>query len=76
VPQLNKHIEQLVASFSTCIKYRKEPTKSPLHVWEYPNKLGERIHADFLNLNKKMFIVIIDEFFKWPDVIPMTSTTS
>lgn len=75
-PQLNKHIEQLVASCSTCIKYRKEPNKSPLHVWEYPNEPGERIHADFLELNKKMFIVIIDEFSKWPEVIPMTSTTS
>jgi RNase H-like domain found in reverse transcriptase/Integrase zinc binding domain/Integrase core domain len=75
-PQLNKHIEQLVASCSTCIKYRKEPTKSPLHVWEYPKEPGERIHADFLELNKKMFIVIIDEFSKWPEVIQMTSTTS
>lgn len=75
-PQLNKHIEQLVASCSTCMKYRKEPTKSPLHVWQYPNEPGERIHADFLELNKKMFIVIIDEFSKWPEVIPMISTTS
>ncbi|CAI6354211.1 unnamed protein product [Macrosiphum euphorbiae] len=75
-PQLNKHIDQLVASCSTCIKFRKEPTKSSLHVWEYPNEPGERIHADFLELNKKMFIVIIDEFSKWPEVIPMTSTTA
>jgi len=39
----------------------------------YPKEPGERIHADFLELNKKIFIVILYEFSQ---VIQMTSTTS
>ncbi|XP_050548112.1 uncharacterized protein LOC126909726, partial [Daktulosphaira vitifoliae] len=76
--EILKEIKQyvLTASCNTCSKFRKEPGKSPLQVWEYPSAPGERVHADFLELNRIMFILIIDQYSKWPEVIKMSSTTS
>lgn len=48
-----------------------------MHPWEYPQHAWHRLHIDyagpFLNSN---FLVIVDAYSKWPEVTPMSSTTS
>ena len=48
-----------------------------IHAWERPAGPWERIHADFLGpVNGQMFLIVVDAFSKWPEVIVMKDTTS
>ena len=51
---------------------------APLHPWLWPSKPLEQIHVDFAGpiRNTMLLVVVVDAHSKWPEVIPMTSTTS
>ena len=50
----------------------KNPPRSKLHVWDWPDAPNERIHVDFLGpLENDMYIVITDAFSKWVDIREM-----
>ncbi|KXJ23209.1 Uncharacterized protein K02A2.6 [Exaiptasia diaphana] len=56
---------------------QKMPSKVPLHPWEWATFPWQRIHIDFAGPFKdSMFFVVVDAHSKWPEVIPMKSTTS
>ena len=73
-------IEELAATCKICMQERKAPPKVPLNPWPSPNKCWSRIHSDFLGpFYGHMFIIIIDAYSKWPEVVDMkmnTQTTS
>ena len=51
--------------------------KAPIHPWEWTNKPWVRLHLDYAGLyQNKMFLIIVDSFLKWIDVIPSSSATS
>ena len=53
------------------------PTKAPLHPWEWATAPWQRIHIDYAGLfQNSMFLVVVDAHSKWPEVIPVSSTTS
>ena len=47
-----------------------------MHPWIWPTRVWQRVHIDFAEKNKQMFLVLIDSHSKWIEVFPMTSTTS
>ncbi|XP_062620772.1 uncharacterized protein K02A2.6-like [Saccostrea cucullata] len=76
-PGIDRDIELLTKSCAGCQAVKHAPPAAPIHPWEWPSRPWERIHIDFAGpfLNS-MFLVIVDAYSKWPEVIPMKTTTS
>jgi transposase InsO family protein len=76
-PGIDHDIELLAKSCVGCQAVKSATQAAPIHPWEWPSRPWERIHIDFAGpfLNS-MFLVIVDAYSKWPEVIPMKTTTS
>ena len=76
-PKLDSDIESMINSCVSCQSFRNCPPKISTHSWEYPKGPWQRIHIDFAGpVNGVSFMVIVDAYSKWPEVIVMKSTTS
>ena len=76
-PNLNVQIEQEVSKCETCQAIRNEPPKAQIHPWSFPTKAWPRIHIDYAGpVNSAMYLVIVDAYSKFPEVVKMSSTTS
>jgi len=65
-PGIENDIETITKKCDSCLANSSNPPKSVLHSWPWPEGPSQRIHLDFLGpVDSKMFIVIIDAFFKW-----------
>ena len=72
-PHLDE-IEALCAECEACKTTAAMP--APSHPWQYPSSQWERIHIDFGEWNKTVFLVLVVAFSKWPEVRVVSSTTS
>jgi hypothetical protein len=76
-PGLDSEIEEMVRGCEPCQTNRGETASGPKHVWEFPSRKWERLHADFAGpFLGKMYLVVIDSYSKWPEIYEMKSTTS
>ena len=50
--------------------------KEPLITTPLPSHPWERIGIDLFKLNKATYIIVIDYFSRYPEVVKLTSTTS
>ncbi|XP_041349159.1 uncharacterized protein K02A2.6-like [Gigantopelta aegis] len=76
-PGIDKGIEILAQSCVGCQEVKTAPPKAPIHPWEWPTKPWERIHVDFAGpFLGTMFLIMVDGFSKWPEVVQMNKTTS
>ena len=76
-PQIDREIEECVRGCLDCQSVRSTPPVAPLHPWIWPSKPWQRLHVDFAGpFFDRMFFIVIDAHSKWPEVIPMTSTTA
>ncbi|XP_036340714.1 uncharacterized protein K02A2.6-like [Rhagoletis pomonella] len=75
--QLDKDIEDLVSNCTTCQSNRPDPTAVPVHCWLPPNKVFERVHADYAGpfMGKYLF-VLVDALSKWPEVHIVNNMTA
>lgn len=74
---MDKLVESFVRQCPQCAGYQNNPQPIRMHPWEHPRYAWQRIHVDyagpFLNHN---FLIVVDAFSKWPEIILMKSTTS
>lgn len=50
---------------------------APLHPWLWPEQPWQRAHVDYAGLFRgKMFLLIVDTYSKWQEILEMASTTS
>ncbi|XP_061165874.1 uncharacterized protein K02A2.6-like [Saccostrea echinata] len=75
-PYLDRDIEDMVERSSACAYTRNTPKESPLHSWIWASRPGQRVHIDYAEYEGHFFLVIVDSFSKWLEVIPVKSTTS
>ena len=75
-PGLDADIEEKIKDCERCQSVRNIPAEAPMHPWISPTRVWQRVHIDFAEKNKQMFLVLIDSHSKWIEVFPMTSTTS
>ncbi|KAL2088270.1 hypothetical protein ACEWY4_015169 [Coilia grayii] len=75
-PLLDESIEREVSECSICQQQRSMPAAAPVHTWKWASSPWERIHLDFAEDHKQMFLVVMDAYARWPDIIPMHTTTS
>ena len=64
-------VTDLVKQCSSCQQVQQAPA---VGVW--PDKPGDRVHVVFAGpFMGSMFLVIVNAHSKWPEVVPMNSTT-
>lgn len=75
-PGIDNDIEQVVKDCTVCSEMQKNPSKSILTPWPWPEKAWTRIHIDFLGpFMGHMYMVVIDAHSKWPEVIDFKENT-
>ncbi|XGW28165.1 hypothetical protein V3C99_008177 [Haemonchus contortus] len=74
---ITKDIENFVRKCTSCQEVAKAPVKTELFTWLKEEKPWSRIHVDFAGpIHGKMFLIVVDAYSKWPEVIEMSTTTS
>ncbi|XP_046348751.2 uncharacterized protein K02A2.6-like [Haliotis rufescens] len=74
-PGLSAEIRSVVEHCKICSKYRRNPTE-PLLPTPIPDRPWQRVGTDLFELNKAMYILVIDYFSRYIEVIKLSSTTS
>lgn len=73
---MDKVIEQVAKGCISCQLTQKNPKIAPLHSRESPRP-WQRIHVDFAGpFLGRMFLIVVDAHSKWPEVVPMTTTST
>ena len=76
-PGIDAEIEQLARKCTACALESKDPSRVPLHSWDFPSRPWQRLHIDFAGpFLGKMWLIAVDAHSEWPEVIPMQLTTS
>ncbi|PIO76324.1 hypothetical protein TELCIR_01611 [Teladorsagia circumcincta] len=74
---INQDIEKFVKTCRRCQETAKKPVKTTLCSWPLEDKPWNRIHADFAGpLDGKMYLIVVDAYSKWPEIVEMSSTTT
>lgn len=75
-PKIDNAIEQTVRDCGSCQQARSLPPPSPLMPWIWPGAPWHRVHIDFAEKDGQNFLIVVDAYAKWPEIILMNSTTS
>ncbi|XP_063363502.1 uncharacterized protein K02A2.6-like [Cydia amplana] len=76
-PGIDAEIEKITNDCLTCLSVRNNPTKGHQKSWPVAPSVWYRIHADYCGpFYNKMYLVVVDSYSKWPEVIEMNSITS
>jgi transposase InsO family protein len=77
-PNMEKDLERRVNTCKECQSTRvMRNTRQPLHPWEYPDRAWSRLHIDYAGpMEGRMFLVIVDAYSKWVEVIQTSGCTS
>jgi len=67
----------MVSKCSSCQANWNKPPAAPLHPWNWPTKVWQRIRIDYTGpFMGHMFSLVIDAYSKWPEIFLMSTTTS
>ena len=56
---------------------QNNPSRAPIHCWEYPNQPWERIHIDYADpFLGHMFLIVVDAYSKWTEICVMRTSTA
>ena len=73
-PGMNDDLESYVKECNQCQRTRHSPPQAPLHPWNFPASLWERLHADFAGqFLGQMCFIVVDAFSKWLEVVPLST---
>ena len=76
-PGMDHDIGSMVLRCTACASAAKQPPKATLHTWPPATKPWERIHIDYAGPHLgRHFLVIVDAYSKYPEVIPVSNMTS
>ncbi|UYV84379.1 K02A2.6-like [Cordylochernes scorpioides] len=76
-PGIDREIEEIARVCRECNINKHTLKQESVHRWESAPTPWYRIHLDFAGPSmNKMFLIVIDSFPKWPEVIIMNSTTA
>ncbi|XP_058027254.1 uncharacterized protein K02A2.6-like, partial [Ahaetulla prasina] len=76
-PLMDSEIAERVGKCQACQESRPLPPTAPVREWEKPQGPWSRIHIDFAGpFHGQTFLVVVDAFSKWLEIIIMKSTTA
>ena len=74
---IDRDLEVLAKSCAECAAVKQAPAKAPLHPWSWPSHPWQHLHIDFAGpFLDKSFLIVIDAYSKWAEVIAMSQTTT
>ena len=59
-----------------CRAVQNTPQPAPLHSWNWPSRVWQRLHIDYAQKERSNFLVIIDSYSKWLEVFDMKNTSA
>lgn len=66
---IDRDIEQLVRSCSSCALHKHDPPKVHIHSWDPPSQNWERIHMDYAGpVDGWYFLIVVDAKSRWLEV--------
>ena len=69
-PCIDRVIENLARNCDGCLQTRSRPSTVVLHPWQLAERPWQRIHIAFAGpFMQSMFLIVIDAFSKWPEVV-------
>ncbi len=74
-PKMDAEIESIARTCQTCQLNQQRPAKAVPHPWTAPTAPWERIHIDFCTFENCQWLVVIDAFSKWIEVVNMRDNT-
>jgi hypothetical protein len=76
-PHIDEDINHYVAACGACQQGRPREPEVPLCSWNVPSEPWSRVHLDFAGpFEGFMWLLIIDAYTKWLEVVRMKSTTA
>ncbi|UYV66040.1 K02A2.6-like [Cordylochernes scorpioides] len=76
-PGMDREIEEIARSCKECETNKHTPKSESVHRWESAPTPWYRIHMDFAGpFMDNMFLIIVESYSKWPEIIAMNSTTT
>lgn len=75
-PGLAKDIHKFVLECRTCEKFRPANSHDKLLPHKIPNRRFAKVGTDILDFSGKFFLVIIDYFSHWLEILPLKDKTS
>ncbi|XP_058041463.1 uncharacterized protein K02A2.6-like [Ahaetulla prasina] len=76
-PLMDREISDRVGRCQVCQESRPLPPTAPVLEWEKPQGPWSRIHIDFAGpFHGQTFLIVVDAFSKWLEIILMKSTTT
>ena len=76
-PGIDKQIESYVKNCEDCALHQNNPKPVSLHPWESARYPWQRLHLDFAGpFLGSSYLIVVDAYSKWPEIIPMQTTTS
>uniref|UniRef100_A0AAG5DP56 RNA-directed DNA polymerase n=1 Tax=Anopheles atroparvus TaxID=41427 RepID=A0AAG5DP56_ANOAO len=76
-PNMDEDIVEAVATCVSCQSASKSPPKVESSAWPKPLGPWNRVHIDYAGpLDGVYFLVIVDAFSKWPEIVKTASTSA
>lgn len=75
-PGIDNDITLKIKSCSDCMRIENAPTKHELHSWPRCTAPWQRLHIDYASKNNENFLVVVDAYSKYPEIVKTSSTTS
>ena len=75
-PSMNSAIEQEVKKCPACNTHCKASPKEPLIPQTVPAQPWERVGTDYFTFNNQDYLLMINYFSKYPEVIPVKNINS
>ena len=63
-PDIDRRIAEMVAECTRCLEERGNPQASPLIVWPLATSPWQGVHLDYLEINSKSFLLLVDSYSK------------
>ena len=74
-PEMSQQIKDYIQQCHTCAK-EATPVREPLIKSELPDFPWQKIASDLFTLNGSNYLLVVDYFSRYPEVVKLSSTTS
>lgn len=75
-PGMSRDIDNLVANCQACATYARSNQKEPLKQHDIPQRAWQKVAMDIFEIKRKYYLVLVDYFSKFPEVVRLDSLTS
>ena len=74
-PGVSKDLERFIEACDFCQKHRRKQHAEPMKPSQLPAGPWQKIGADLCEEKGKQYLVVVDYFSRWIEIIPLTLTT-